>query len=67
MEDEVKHGRPMLDDVDARILACLGHEPFSLIRSIAQALGLAPAIVHSHLTLYPWTCTLDTSDESPMC
>jgi hypothetical protein len=50
MKDEVKHGRPPFDDVDARILACLSHEPFSSIRSIAQGLGLAPATVHRHLT-----------------
>jgi hypothetical protein len=62
IEDEVKHGRLPLDDVDARILACLGHEPFSSTRSIAQALGLAPATVHRHLTIsldiqsrhFPW-------------
>jgi hypothetical protein len=35
MEDEAKGGRPLLDDVDARILTCLGDEPFSSIRSIA--------------------------------
>jgi hypothetical protein len=35
MEDEAKDSRPPLDHVDARILACLGHEPFSSIRSIA--------------------------------
>jgi hypothetical protein len=51
MEDEVKHGRPPHDDVDARILACLSHESFSSIRSVAQALGLAPARVHRHLTI----------------
>jgi hypothetical protein len=46
MGNEAKHGRPPLDDVDARILACLSNEPFSSIRSIVQALGLAPATVH---------------------
>jgi hypothetical protein len=51
MEGEAKHGRPPLDDVDARIQACLSHELFSSIRSISQALGLAPATVHRHLTM----------------
>jgi hypothetical protein len=46
MEDEAKHGRPPLDDVDVRILACLSHQPFSSIRSIAQALGLVAETVH---------------------
>jgi hypothetical protein len=48
MEDEAKHGRPPRDDVDARILACPNHEPFFSVRSIAQALGLAPATVHRY-------------------
>jgi hypothetical protein len=34
MKEEGKHGHPPLDDVDARILACLSHELFSSIRSI---------------------------------
>jgi AraC-like DNA-binding protein len=51
MEDEAKHIRPPLGDVDARILACLSHESFSSIRSIAQALGLAPATLHRHLVM----------------
>jgi hypothetical protein len=46
MEDKAKHGRPPLDNVDARSLAYLSHEPLSSIRSIAQTLGLAPATVH---------------------
>jgi hypothetical protein len=46
MEDEAKHGRPPLDDVDARIMACPSYEPLYSIRSIARALDLAPATVH---------------------
>jgi hypothetical protein len=38
MEDEEKRGRLLLDDVDAIILACLSHEPFSSVPSNAQAL-----------------------------
>jgi hypothetical protein len=49
--DEAKHRRPPFDDVDARILVWLSHETLSLIRSIAQALGLAPATVHQHVTI----------------
>jgi hypothetical protein len=64
-EGEAKHGRPPLDNVDARILACVSHDRFSSIRSIAQALGLAPATVDRHLAI-PWTCNLDTSNGSPM-
>jgi hypothetical protein len=51
MEDEAKHGRLPLDNADAKILACLSHDSFSSIRSIAQALGLALATVHRHLTI----------------
>jgi hypothetical protein len=40
-----------LGDVGATILACLSHEPFFSILSIAQALDLAPATVHRHLTI----------------
>jgi hypothetical protein len=51
VEDEAKHGRPPLHDMDARILAGLNQGPFSSIRSIAQALGLTAATVHPHLTM----------------
>jgi hypothetical protein len=51
MEDEATHGRLPPGDIDVRILACLSHEPFSSVRSIAQALALAPAIVHRPLTV----------------
>jgi hypothetical protein len=51
MEDEAKHGRAPLDDVDARILACFSREPFSSIRSIGQTLSLVAATVHRHLTI----------------
>jgi hypothetical protein len=62
MEDEAKHDRPPLDDIHARILAWLSHEQFSSISLIAQALGLASATVHQHLTIsmdmqpryFPW-------------
>jgi DNA-binding transcriptional ArsR family regulator len=52
LEDEAKHGQLQLDNVEARILACLIHEPFSSICSIVQTLGVAPATVHQHLTIY---------------
>jgi hypothetical protein len=51
MEDEAERDRPPLYDADARILACLSHEPFSSIRSIAQALGLAPATVDQQIPI----------------
>jgi hypothetical protein len=51
MEDEAKHGRPPLDNVDARILACFSHKSFSSVHSIVQALGPVPATVHQHLTI----------------
>jgi hypothetical protein len=51
MEHEANHARPPLDDADARILTCLSHEPFSSIRLIAQALGLALAAVPQHLAI----------------
>jgi hypothetical protein len=50
MEDEIERGRPPPDDVDARILACLSHEPVSSVRSVAQTIRLAPATVHRHVT-----------------
>jgi hypothetical protein len=31
---------------------CLSHKPFSPVHSIAQALGLAPATIHRHLTAF---------------
>jgi hypothetical protein len=46
MNDEARPGRLPLDDVGAIILACLSREPFSSVRSIAQALGIAPATIH---------------------
>jgi DNA-binding transcriptional ArsR family regulator len=66
MEDEAKYNHPPLEYADARILACLSHEPFSSICSIAQALDLAPATVHQHLII-SLNMQPDTSDGSPMC
>jgi hypothetical protein len=64
MEDEAMHGRPPLGDVDARILACLSYEPFSMTRSIAQARALRPGQFIDILPS-PWTGHLDTCDGSP--
>jgi hypothetical protein len=52
MEDEMKPGRLLLDDLHGRILACLSCEPFFRVRSIAQVLGLAPATVHRRLMIF---------------
>jgi DNA-binding Lrp family transcriptional regulator len=52
MEDEVKLGRLPLDDIDGRLLACLSHEPYLTVRSIAQVLGLALATVHRRVTIF---------------
>jgi hypothetical protein len=51
MEEEAKRARLPFDNVDARILACLNHEPFSSVPLNAQVLGLAPATLHRHLTI----------------
>jgi hypothetical protein len=37
MGNKAKPGRLPLDDVDARILGCLSHEPFTPVRSTEQA------------------------------
>jgi hypothetical protein len=51
MEDEAKRGALPFEDVNARILACLSHEPLSWVRSIAPALGLVPVTVERHITV----------------
>jgi hypothetical protein len=64
IEDESKHGPP-LDNVDARTLAGFSHEPFSLIRSIAQVLSSRPRQFVDTLPS-PSTRNLDTSNKSLM-
>jgi hypothetical protein len=71
MENEVKPGRPPLEDIDERILACLSHEPFFTVRSIAQVLGVAPVTVHRSLIMsldmkprhFRWSPHVDSQTE----
>jgi hypothetical protein len=51
MKDQARRSRLPLDDFKARIMARPSNEPFSSVRSTAQALGLALATVHRHLTI----------------
>jgi hypothetical protein len=42
-------GKPPIDHLDAKIIACLDREPFSLVYSLAEALEMSPAAVLSRL------------------
>jgi len=50
LTDDYHPGRPLLDDVDARILRRLAREPYSSMRSLSDSLKLPVATVHRHLT-----------------
>jgi hypothetical protein len=47
--DDSRSGRPGIDHLDARIIACLEREPFSSAYSLVKALGMSPAAVLSRL------------------
>jgi hypothetical protein len=51
LHDEIRTGRPPLDDVDAKILAFLNKSPLESARSIAETLRVSHAIVLNHLHL----------------
>jgi hypothetical protein len=49
--DEIRSGRPPLDDIDAKILGILDKSPFESARSIADSLGVTHVTVLNHLHL----------------
>jgi hypothetical protein len=48
LHDEIRTGKPPLDDLDAKILVILDKYPFELARSIAETLR----VTHSTVLLY---------------
>jgi hypothetical protein len=51
LHDEIRNGRPPLDDIDAKILAILNKSPFESMHSISERLGVTPVTVLNHLHL----------------
>jgi hypothetical protein len=51
LHDEIRSGRPPLDDIDAKIFAILNNSPFELAHSIAERLGVTNVTVFNHLHL----------------
>jgi hypothetical protein len=49
LHDEIRTGRPSLDDLDAKTLAILDKSPFESVCSIAERLSVGHAIVFEHL------------------
>jgi hypothetical protein len=47
--DEIRIGRPLLDDLDAKILTILCKSPFESACSISETLGIAHSTVLLHL------------------
>jgi hypothetical protein len=48
LSDRPSSGRPLLEDIDARILQVLEAEPWSSVRTIAAFLKIAALTVHLH-------------------
>jgi hypothetical protein len=51
LHDEIRTGRPPLDDIDAKFLAILNKSPFESARSIAERLRVSHAKVLNYLHL----------------
>jgi DNA-binding MurR/RpiR family transcriptional regulator len=49
--DEIRTGRPAIDDINAKILAILNKSPFESARSIAERLCVSHATVLNQLHL----------------
>jgi hypothetical protein len=49
LHDEIRTGRPTLDDLDAKILAILDKSPFESACSISERLRIGHAIALEHL------------------
>jgi hypothetical protein len=49
IEDDYRSGRPPIDHLDTKILACLESEPFQSTYSLAEALGVSQATVLNRL------------------
>jgi hypothetical protein len=49
LHDEIRTGRPPLDDLDAKILTILDKSPFESANSIADTLGVANSTILLHL------------------
>jgi transposase len=49
LRDEKRSGRPVLEWIDSKIIACLDREPFHSAYSIAEAIGVSHTIVLRHL------------------
>jgi hypothetical protein len=49
LHDEIRSGRPPLDDLDEKILTVLDKSPFELSRSIAERLAISHSTVLQHL------------------
>jgi hypothetical protein len=49
LHDDPRSGRPPINHLDAKIIACLEREPFSSAYSLAEALDVLPAAVLSGL------------------
>jgi hypothetical protein len=51
LHDEIRAGRPPLDDIDAKILAFLSKSPFEPARSITEGLRVSGATMLNYLHL----------------
>jgi hypothetical protein len=49
LHDDPRSGRPPINHLDAKILACLEREPLSSAYLLAEALGASPITVLNHL------------------
>jgi hypothetical protein len=75
--DEIRIGKPLLDDFDTKILAILKKSPFESSHSISETLGVARSTVllhlhdsvsfksfHLHWVPYVWTDALRENEKS---